>query len=160
MHKYDKEIDINKINEGIKNDKIYYCPDCKGPCKPNVAFYGENLPKRFFEKLEECKDVFLIIIMGTSLKVQPFASIPYLTNPKADIVVFNMERVEWFLFNKFCSSTLLIEGKTDESIVKLLKDMNMYDKFKVFMKKEYSDEFKDDNDIEKLIGDIKKMEIK
>ena len=62
----DKEIDIEKINEGIKNDKIYYCPVCNGPCKPNVVFYGENLPVRFFEKLDECRknNINLIIIMG------------------------------------------------------------------------------------------------
>ena len=158
--KCDKEIDINKINEGIQKGEIYYCPDCKGPCKPNVVFYGEGLPKRFFEKLGECKDVDLIIIMGTSLKVQPFASIPYLTNPFADIVVFNMEEVGGFLFNKLYCNALFIEGKTDENIIKLLKDTNMFDEFKEFMKKEYSEEFKDDNDIEKLIGDMEKMEIK
>ena len=158
--KCDKEIDINKINEGIQKGEIYYCPDCKGPCKPNVVFYGEGLPTRFFEKLGECKDVDLIIIMGTSLKVQPFASIPYLTNPFADIVVYNMEEVGGFLFNKLYCNALLIEGKTDENIIKLLKDMNMFDEFKEFMKKEYSEEFKDDNDIEKLIGEMEKMEIK
>ena len=158
--KCDKEIDINKINEGIQKGEIYYCPDCKGPCKPNVVFYGEGLPKRFFEKLGECKDVDLIIIMGTSLKVQPFASIPYLTNPFADIVVFNMEEVGGFLFNKLYCNALFIEGKTDENIIKLLKDTNMFDEFKEFMKKEYSEEFKDDNDIEKLIGEMEKMEIK
>ena len=158
--KCDKEIDINKINEGIQKGEIYYCPDCKGPCKPNVVFYGEGLPTRFFEKLGECKDVDLIIIMGTSLKVQPFASIPYLTNPFADIVVFNMEEVGGFLFNKLYCNALFIEGKTDENIIKLLKDTNMFDEFKEFMKKEYSEEFKDDNDIEKLIGEMEKMEIK
>ena len=26
-----KSIDIKKINEGIENGEIYYCPDCKGP---------------------------------------------------------------------------------------------------------------------------------
>ena len=36
----------------------------------------------------------------------------------------------------------------------------MFDEFKEFMKKEYSEEFKDDNDIEKLIGEMEKMEIK
>ena len=71
--KCDKEVDIEKIIEAIKNDKIYYCTDnnCKGPCKPKVVFYGEHLPKRFFEKLDECKknnNIDLIIIMGTSLK--------------------------------------------------------------------------------------------
>ena len=157
--KCNKEIDINKINEGIQKNEIYYCPACKGPCKPNVVFYGEGLPTRFFEKLQECEDVDLIIIMGTSLKVQPFASIPYLTNPKADIVVLNMESVGGFQFNKLYSNALFIEGKTDESIVKLLKDMNMFNEFKDFMKKEYNEEFKDDNDIEKLIENIENLKI-
>ena len=158
--KCNKEIDINKINEGIQKGEIYYCPECNGPCKPNVVFYGEGLPPAFFEKLGECADVDLIIIMGTSLKVQPFASIPYFTNPKADIMVFNMESVGGFQYNKLFSNTLLIEGKTDENVVKFLKDANLIDEFKDFMKKEYGEEFKDGNDIDKLIGDLEKLEIK
>jgi NAD-dependent SIR2 family protein deacetylase len=158
--KCNKYIDIKIINEGIQKGEIYYCPKCKGPCKPNVVFYGENLPERFYKKLEESKDVDLIIIMGTSLKVQPFASIPYLTNPKADIVVFNMEKVGEYLYDRLYNHSLFIQGKTDESVVKLLKDLNMLDEFKEFMKKEYNEEFKDNNDIEKLIGDLEKLEIK
>ena len=158
--KCNKEIDIQKINEGIEKGEIYYCPECKGPCKPNVVFYGESLPQRFFEKLQECKDVDLIIIMGTSLKVQPFASIPYLTNPKADILVINMENVGGYDFHRLYSNSLIIKGKTDESVIKLLNDCNMIDEFKEFMKNEYKDEFKDDNEIENLIGDMEKLNIK
>ena len=158
--KCNKEIDIQKINEGIEKGEIYYCPECKGPCKPNVVFYGESLPQRFFEKLQECKDVDLIIIMGTSLKVQPFASIPYLTNPKADILVINMENVGGYEFHRLYSNSLIIEGKTDESVIKLLNDCNMIDEFKEFMKNEYKDEFKDDNEIENLIGDMEKLNVK
>ena len=159
--KCNSDIDINKINEGIEKGEIYYCPKCNGPCKPNVVFYGEGLPARFFKKLEECKDnVDLIIIMGTSLKVQPFASIPYLTNPKADIVLFNMERAGEFRYNELLSNSVFIQGKTDENVIKFLKDLNMLDEFKEFMKKEYNEEFKDDNDIEKIIGDLEKLEIK
>ena len=160
--KCDKEIDIEKINEGVKNDKIYYCPDCNGPCKPNVVFYGERLPARFHEKLDECRksNIDLIIIMGTSLLVHPFASIPFRVNPNADIIVFNMERVGDFPYDSLLSSSLFIEGKTDETVVKFLKDINMLDEFKDFMKKEYNEEFKDKNEIEKLIGDIEKLKIK
>ena len=159
--KCNSEIDINKINEGIQKGQIYYCPKCGGPCKPNVVFYGENLPERFYAKIQECKDnVDLIIIMGTSLKVQPFASIPYLTNINADIVVFNMEKVGGFKFNRLYNHSLFIGGKTDENVIKFLKDSNMLDEFKDFMKKEYNEEFKDGNDIEKLIKDIEKLEIK
>ena len=158
--KCNKYIDIKIINEGIQKGEIYYCPKCKGPCKPNVVFYGENLPERFYKKLEESKDVDLIIIMGTSLKVQPFASIPYLTNPKADIVVFNMEKVGEYLYDRLYNHSLFIQGKTDESVVKLLKDLNLLDEFKEFMKKEYNEEFKDGNAIEKLIGDLENLKIK
>ena len=55
---------------------------------------------------------------------------------------------------------MFIEGKTDETVVKFLKDINMLDEFKDFMKKEYNEEFKDKNEIEKLIGDIEKLKIK
>ena len=159
--KCNSDIDIAKINEGIEKGEIYYCPKCNGPCKPNVVFYGEQLPERFYEKLQECRDsIDLIIIMGTSLKVQPFASIPYLTNPQADIVVFNMESVGGYQFNKLGSNSLFIEGKTDENVIKFLKDLNWLEEFKEFMKKEYNEEFKDDNDIEKLIGDLENLKIK
>ena len=98
--------------------------------------------------------------MGTSLLVHPFASIPFRVNPNADIIVFNMERVGEFPYDSLLSSSLFIEGKTDETVVKFLKDINMLDEFKEFMKKEYNEEFKDKNEIEKLIGDIEKLKIK
>ena len=81
-------------------------------------------------------------------------------NPKADIIVFNMERVGEFPYDSLLSSSLFIEGKTDETVVKFLKDINMLDEFKDFMKKEYNEEFKDKNEIEKLIGDFEKLKIK
>ena len=163
MCKCDKEINIEKINEAIKNDKIYYCPDCNGPCKPKVVFYLEPFPKRFFEKLKECKEnnnIDLIITMGTSLKVYPFASIPYEMNPKADIIVFNMERVGEYPYDSLLSNALFIEGKTDESVVKLLKDINMFEEFKDFIKNEYNKEFKDESEIEKLFKEFENLKIK
>ena len=46
-----------------------------GLVKPDIVFFGENLPRRFFERtaadLPACD---LLVVMGTSLVVQPFAS--------------------------------------------------------------------------------------
>ena len=98
--------------------------------------------------------------MGTSLKVHPFASIPYLVNPKADIIVFNMERVGEYPYDSLLSNSLFIKGKTDENVIKFLKDINMLDEFKDFMKKKYNEVLKDKNEIEKLIGDIENLKIK
>ena len=141
--KCNTSIDIEKINEGIQKGEVYYCPKCKGPCKPNVVFYGEGLPKRFFEKLEESKDVDLIIIMGTSLKVQPFASIPYHANENAYVMVFNMEEVGDFKYNHLSKNAIFIGGKTDQNILKFLKDINLYNEFAEFIKKEYNEKLED-----------------
>ena len=162
--KCNKNIDIKLINQGIQKGEIYYCPDCKGPCKPNVVFYGEQLPNRFYDTQEECEDVDLIIIMGTSLKVQPFASIPNMTNPKADIVVFNMEPVGFYYYNKLHKNQIFIQGKTDENIIKFLKDTNMIKEFKEFVKKEYDEDLnieedKDEAEIDKLTKETNNLEI-
>ena len=43
------------MNECIEKGQILYCDKCLGPCKPNVVFYGESLPRRFFEKMDESR---------------------------------------------------------------------------------------------------------
>ena len=172
-----RDIDIEKINEGVKKGEVYYCPDCKGPCKPNVVFYGEGLPRRFFEKLNESKDVDMIIIMGTSLKVNPFASIPFLVNPNAFKLVFNMEEVGDFYYQYLDVGSLFIPGKTDQSVIKFLKDINLYKEFDNFISKEYNqklenllnkeaelmnvnnDQQKGENNVEKLAEDIGKLDL-
>ena len=141
--KCNRPIDIEKINEGVEKGEVYYCPECKGPCKPNVVFYGEGLPPRFFEKLSDSKDVDIIIIMGTSLKVNPFASIPYLTNPNAYILVFNMEKVGEFGYDLLEEESLFIEGKTDKSVIKFIKDLDLFNEFKDFIEKEYNEKLED-----------------
>jgi len=51
------------------------CEDCNSLVKPDIVFFGENLPRRFFERTTADLPICdLLIIMGTSLVVQPFAS--------------------------------------------------------------------------------------
>ena len=171
-------IDIEKINEGVQKGEVYYCPSCKGPCKPNIVFYGEGLPVKFFEALQLLPDVDLIIIMGTSLKVNPFAMIPYLPEINAYKLVFNMEEVGEFGYEYLCTDSLFIQGKTDQSVIKFLKDVNLFDEFSDFIKKEYNEDLKDligkeselmnvndnkqkDSDnVEKLTKDLNNLDLK
>ena len=149
----DIPIDIEKINEGIEKGEVYYCPQCKGPTKPYVVFYGEGLPKMFFQKIEESKDTDLIIIMGTSLKVRPFANIPFLTNNYAFKMVFNMEKVGDYGYNYLEDDSIFIKGKTDANVIKFLKDIDMLDEFAEFVKKEYNEDLNSIMNIEnKLIN--------
>lgn len=56
--------------------KCSFCGD--GVVKPNIVFFREDLPARFKELLEpDCSECDLLIIMGTSLTVQPFNSITH-----------------------------------------------------------------------------------
>jgi NAD-dependent SIR2 family protein deacetylase len=50
---------------------------CGGVMKPCITFYGEDLPRRF-KKLHrrDMQQCDLLIVMGTSLKVQPVAGLP------------------------------------------------------------------------------------
>ncbi|PIO63904.1 transcriptional regulator, Sir2 family, partial [Teladorsagia circumcincta] len=51
------------------------CDKCEGVVKPDIIFFGENLPKRFFQcAISDFPKCDLLLIMGTSLVVQPFAS--------------------------------------------------------------------------------------
>ena len=58
-------------------DKIPTCSSCgSGVVKPNVVFFGEDLPARYRELQEsDFKECDLLVVMGTSLKVQPFCSL-------------------------------------------------------------------------------------
>ena len=52
------------------------CPKCGNLVKPNIVFFGEQLPRRFFDEAEiDCLFSDLMICIGTSLEVYPFAGI-------------------------------------------------------------------------------------
>ena len=153
-------IDIKKINEGIQKGEVYYCPKCGGPCKPKIVFYGEQLPKRFYDCLDDIQDIDLIIVMGTSLKVYPFAAIPEYANNDVKKVVFNMEKVGSYRYDKIKNESLFIEGKTDQNILKFLKEVKLYDEFEKFIKEEYGQELKDIAGEEKELMNVKELEEK
>nr|XP_039274002.1 NAD-dependent protein deacetylase sirtuin-3-like isoform X2 [Styela clava] len=48
---------------------------CWGIVKPDIVFFGEDLPRRFYYYLKDFPQCDLLIIMGTSLEVEPFASL-------------------------------------------------------------------------------------
>ena len=67
------------FREHARQGKILYCQKCKNiPIKPSVVFFGENLPKKFFDSMPKINEADLGIIVGTSLVVSPFSSLPEL----------------------------------------------------------------------------------
>lgn len=45
------------------------CPKCKGVIKPDIVFFGEQLPQHFFQYFTDFPMADLLIVMGTSLEV-------------------------------------------------------------------------------------------
>jgi NAD-dependent SIR2 family protein deacetylase len=53
------------------------CNQCGGFLKPSVVMFGEPLPQDFFSQIsQDIQSCDLVLIIGTSLQVYPFASIP------------------------------------------------------------------------------------
>ncbi|KAF8305936.1 Sir2 family transcription regulator [Clavulina sp. PMI_390] len=73
--------------------EIPKCDSCGGLVKPDIVFFGEGLPKNFFESLPLIPKADLVIIMGTSLMVQPFASLATMAAPEVPVLLLNLERV-------------------------------------------------------------------
>ncbi|XP_063539198.1 NAD-dependent protein deacetylase sirtuin-2-like [Cydia strobilella] len=71
-----KEYPLEFIKEHIFSDQIPICTACPGVVKPDIVFFGESLPDRFQDCLQEdFQRCDMLIIMGSSLEVQPFASL-------------------------------------------------------------------------------------
>jgi len=66
--------------ERVERGEIPRCADCGGVAKPDITFFGELLPDGALERacdLAGAADVMLVL--GSSLVVQPAASIPLVT---------------------------------------------------------------------------------
>ncbi|KAG7277032.1 hypothetical protein CRUP_025442 [Coryphaenoides rupestris] len=66
-----KEYNLDWMKEKIFSDAIPKCDKCS-----NIVFFGESLPVRFFTSMKmDFPQCDLLIVMGTSLQVQPFAGL-------------------------------------------------------------------------------------
>ncbi|BFZ07182.1 hypothetical protein BsWGS_10221 [Bradybaena similaris] len=72
------EYALEWMKEQIFDDKVPRCTEegCSGVVKPDITFFGEALPRRFADLVtKDFAKCDLLIVMGTSLAVQPFASL-------------------------------------------------------------------------------------
>ena len=67
---------IHKIEEDLLLGKPPTCPLCGAVVKPDIVFFGEDLPDRFRTSFDpDFSSCDLLIVMGTSLQVQPISSL-------------------------------------------------------------------------------------
>ena len=87
--------DMQLVKESILTGSVPKCTVCnKGYVKPNIVFFGEALPTKFQKKsavdMPACR---LLIILGTSLKVHPFAGLVEQVQDSCPRLLLNREPV-------------------------------------------------------------------
>lgn len=64
------------LKRQINRKRIPHCIHCNCLVKPDIIFFGENLPRRFYQNIKtDFNECDLLILMGSSLEVEPFASL-------------------------------------------------------------------------------------
>ncbi|KAK6318054.1 hypothetical protein J4Q44_G00113450 [Coregonus suidteri] len=64
-----------EAKSAIMSDEVPVCTFCQATVKPDIVFFGEDLPEKYFQHSKDFPKADLLIIMGTSLQIEPFASL-------------------------------------------------------------------------------------
>lgn len=69
-----------EIASMVRSGMVPVCKDCGGVIKPDIVFYGENLDMSILKRAEiSFSKVDLLLVLGSSLVVNPAASLPMIT---------------------------------------------------------------------------------
>ena len=89
------------IQDLIKRDIVPTCSECNELVKPDIVFFGESLPERYFESIEQDFEICdMLIIMGTSLEVQPFKSLVEAVHEECPVLFVNMVNSAPWIFKQ------------------------------------------------------------
>uniref|UniRef100_A0A3B3RFT8 NAD-dependent protein deacetylase n=1 Tax=Paramormyrops kingsleyae TaxID=1676925 RepID=A0A3B3RFT8_9TELE len=88
-----KEYPGEELRPGIMAGTVPKCSTCKGVIKPDIIFFGEELPLQFFSYLTDFPVADLLIVMGTALEVEPFASLAYAVRNSVPRLLINRDLV-------------------------------------------------------------------
>jgi NAD-dependent histone deacetylase SIR2 len=106
------------MKKAVEQGEVPHCivPQCNGLVKPDIVFFGEALPEAFFKNRHIPAMADLVIVMGTSLSVQPFASLPSFASEGVPRILINKEIVGDFGSRP---DDVVVLGDCDEGVRKL-----------------------------------------
>lgn len=106
------------IRDVLFQDQVVHCTSCNGLVKPDITFFGEGLPQRFLDSWpSDLNAASVVICMGTSLQVMPFASLARRKNcPSAQRVLINREVPTAF---GRTDGDLVLLGECDKRVLEL-----------------------------------------
>lgn len=116
--------DDARMKKHILAKSIARCDRCKGLVKPDIVFFGEALPEEFIRAVPKVSQADLLIVIGTSLTVHPFASLAGMAPSHSPRVLINLDRVGDF--GRHPDDVVLL-GKCDEIIRDLASELGWLD---------------------------------
>jgi NAD-dependent SIR2 family protein deacetylase len=92
--------DSERVRADVLRDVATKCDGCGGLVKPDIVFFGENLGQRFADMhAQDLAAADALIIMGTSLQVAPFSTLPSMVSPTCPRLLINRDAVGPFKCN-------------------------------------------------------------
>ncbi|KAK2609158.1 Sir2 histone deacetylase Hst2 [Conoideocrella luteorostrata] len=133
------EFPDDEMKDHVFGGIVPHCnqPDCNGTVKPDIVFFGEDLPKAFGDNSYQTAMADVVLILGTSLTVYPFAGLPEMAQAKKPRVLFNMERVG-NIGNR--ADDVIELGSCDEGIRKLADELGWRDELESSWREVVGDE--------------------
>lgn len=89
----DRRFALEGLERLLEGEMPPSCPDCGGLLRPDVVLFGEALPEEILqEAVQQSRTCDFFIALGSSLVVQPAASLPALAKQSgARLVIVNKE---------------------------------------------------------------------
>lgn len=163
-----EEYPDDEMRQSVEKSEVPRCKDskCNGLVKPDIVFFGEPLPSEFRNNTFHASTADLALVIGTSLSVQPFASLPEMVMEPTPRVLFNMEKV-----GRMGSRTddVLSLGPCDDGIRELAEELGWGDELEEMWRKLVGDAEADkqsrgrkkrddevEHELQKLTDDVEK----
>jgi NAD-dependent deacetylase len=88
-----RRVDAASVHERVRDgERPPRCADCDGVLKPDVVLFGEELPVGALQTAQNhARDADVFLAVGSSLQVQPAASLPRVAARVGTLVVVNLE---------------------------------------------------------------------
>ncbi|CCD24287.1 histone deacetylase HST2 NDAI_0C06280 [Naumovozyma dairenensis CBS 421] len=156
----------SKLNEASNEYVFCKCDECGGLVKPNIVFFGEDLPLKFFEQwdqdllwMKSNKDKHpLVIVAGTSLAVYPFANLPTEVPNNVSRTLMNLEVVGDFNMN-MRKSDIIIKDKTEQITNRLVEKLGWQTEFDKLISKGEPSTSEEKETIEGILKDLENLNI-
>ncbi|KRY79493.1 NAD-dependent protein deacetylase sirtuin-3, mitochondrial, partial [Trichinella pseudospiralis] len=113
-----KKVSFIEVQDVVRRKEVPLCQRCRGVIKPDVVFFGEMLPLRFMKYVHDIPTADLLIVMGTSLEVYPFAGIIDLVRHTVPRLLINKIAVGQFSDNPR-QNDYIYEGDVVKGVLEL-----------------------------------------